>query len=300
MGYGASSAQNGLLQKDFHQMKLVRFGPSGAEKPGLVDADGHIRDLSAHLADVTGAVLQPGDLARLRLLDPATLPRVSGDVRLGTPLAGIGKIMCIGRNYAEHAAELDNDLPKEPLLFMKANSAINGPYDDVLIPRGSIQMDYEAELAVVIGLPAKYVSEADAMRHVAGYAIINDVSEREFQRERGGQMTKGKSCDTFAPIGPWLVTADEIADCQNLNVTTEVDGETRQSGNTRDMVFSVAHIVSYLSQFFTLYPGDVIATGTPSGVAGGMKPPGWVKPGQVVTIRIDGLGEQKSRYVADR
>lgn len=281
-------------------MKLVRFGPSGGEKPGLLDSQGHIRDLSAHLPDVTGAALQPGDLARLALLDPATLPLVGEGVRLGPPLAGIGKIMCIGRNYREHAAELDNDLPSEPLLFMKANSAINGPYDDVLIPRGSVQMDYEAELAVIIGRAAKYVSEADAMRHVAGYAIINDVSEREFQRERGGQMTKGKSGDTFAPIGPWLVTADEIADCQNLNVVTEVDGETRQSGNTCDMVFSVAHIVFYLSQFFTLYPGDVIATGTPAGVAGGMKPPGWVRPGQVVTIRIDGLGEQRTTYVADR
>lgn len=293
-------APKGLLQEEILSMKFVRFGPSGAEKPGLLDAEGHIRDLSGHLDDVTGAALLPGDVARLALLDPSSLPRVSEGVRLGTPLAGIGKIMCIGRNYREHAAELDNDLPTEPLLFMKANSAINGPCDDVLIPRGSVQMDYEAELAVVIGLPAKYVSEADAMRHVAGYMIINDVSERAFQRERGGQMTKGKSGDTFAPMGPWLVTADEVADCQNLNVTTEVDGEVRQKGNTRDMVFSVAHIVSYLSQFFTLYPGDVIATGTPAGVAGGMKPPGWVKPGQVVTIRIDGLGEQKSRYVADR
>jgi len=281
-------------------MKFVRFGPAGSEKPGLVDADGHIRDLSAHLPDVTGSTLQPGDLARLALLDPARLPLVGKGVRLGTPLSGIGKIMCIGRNYAEHAAELGSDLPTEPLLFMKANSAINGPYDDVLIPRGSIQMDYEAELGVVIGRAAKYVSEADAMRHVAGYTIINDVSEREMQRERGGQMTKGKSGDTFAPIGPWLVTADEIADCQNLNVMSQVDGETRQNGNTRDMVFSVAFIVSYLSHFFTLYPGDVIATGTPSGVAAGMKPPGWVKPGQVVTIRIDGLGEQRLTYVADK
>lgn len=281
-------------------MKLVRFGPLGSEKPGLVDAGGHIRDLSAHLPDVTGAALQPGDLARLALLDPAMLPLAGDGVRLGAPLAGIGKIMCIGRNYREHAAELDNALPTEPLLFMKANSAINGPYDDVLIPRGSVQMDYEAELGVVIGRPAKYVLQADAMRHVAAYTIINDVSEREMQRERGGQMTKGKSGDTFAPIGPWLVTADEIADCQNLTITTEVDGERRQSGNTRDMVFSVGYIISYLSHFFTLLPGDVIATGTPAGVAGGMKPPGWVAPGQTVTICIDGLGEQRSTYVADR
>lgn len=281
-------------------MKFVRFGPLGAEKPGLLDADGRIRDLSTHLDDVTGATLQPDVLTRLAKLDPASLPLVAEGVRLGTPLSGIGKIMCIGRNYREHAAELDNDLPNEPLLFMKANSAINGPYDDVLIPRGSVQMDYEAELAMVIGRVGKYVSEAEAMAHVAGFAIINDVSERSFQRERGGQMTKGKSGDTFAPIGPWLVTADEVADCQSLNVVTEVDGERRQSGNTSDMVFSAAHIVSYLSQFFTLHPGDVIASGTPAGVAGGMKPPGWVKPGQVVTIRIDGLGEQRSTYVADK
>lgn len=297
---GLISPPRGPRLEDIHVMKFVRFGPMGAEKPGLLDADGRIRDLSAHLDDVTGAALQPDVLARLARLDPASLPLVAEGARLGTPLSGIGKIMCIGRNYREHAAELDNDLPTEPLLFMKANSAINGPYDDVLIPRGSVQMDYEAELAVVIGRAGKYVSEADAMAHVAGFAIINDVSERHMQRERGGQMTKGKSGDTFAPIGPWLVTADEIADCQALNVVTEVDGERRQSGNTSDMVFSVAHIVSYLSQFFTLYPGDVIASGTPAGVAGGMKPPGWVKPGQVVTIRIDGLGEQRTTYVADR
>jgi 2-keto-4-pentenoate hydratase/2-oxohepta-3-ene-1,7-dioic acid hydratase in catechol pathway len=280
-------------------MKIVRFGPKGAEKPGLLDAAGKVRDLSAHVADITGSVLSPEGLARLRSVDPAGLPLAPEGVRLGTPLAGIGKIMCIGRNYREHAAELNNDLPTEPLLFMKANSAINGPYDDVLIPRGSVQMDYEAELAVVIGTPAKYVSQADAFSYVAGYAIIDDVSERAFQRDRGGQMTKGKSGDTFAPIGPWFVTADEIADPQNLRIVTEVDGETRQNGNTSDMVFPVAELVSYLSQFFTLYPGDVIATGTPSGVAGGMKPPGWVKPGQAVRIAIDGLGEQRSRFVPD-
>lgn len=281
-------------------MKFVRFGAPGTEKPGILDADGALRDLSAHLGDVTGAIFEPREMARLAAIDLASLPFAPMNARLGTPISGIGKIMCIGRNYSEHAAEMDNDLPTEPLLFMKANSSISGPYDDVLIPRGSVQMDYEAELAVVIGKAAKYVTEADALSHVGAYAIINDVSEREFQRERGGQMTKGKSGDTFAPIGPWLVTADEIADPQTLKVMTEVDGETRQNGVTSDMVFSVAHIVSYLSQFFTLHPGDVIATGTPSGVAGGMKPPGWVKPGQVVTIRIDGLGEQKTTYVADK
>ncbi|MCE9650772.1 MAG: fumarylacetoacetate hydrolase family protein [Parvibaculum sp.] len=280
-------------------MKIVRFGPPGAEKPGLLDAAGRVRDLSAHLSDITGAALSPESLARLRAIDPATLPLAPEGARLGTPVANIGKVMCIGRNYREHAAELNNDLPTEPLLFMKANSSINGPYDDVLIPRGSVQMDYEAELAVIIGSRAKYVSEADAFSYVAGYAIIDDVSERAFQRDRGGQMTKGKSGDTFAPIGPWLVTADEIADPQNIRILTQVDGETRQNGTTADMVFPVAELISYLSQFFTLYPGDVIATGTPSGVAGGMKPPGWVKPGQVVRITIDGLGEQRSRFVPD-
>ncbi len=281
-------------------MKIIRFGASGEEKPGLVDAAGALRDLSGHLDEVTGATLQPDELARLKAIDPATLPLVPAGARLGVPLSGIGKIMCIGRNYSEHAAEMDNDLPTEPLLFMKANSSINGPYDEVLIPRGSVQMDYEAELGVVIGRRAKYVSEADALSHVGAYTIINDVSERAFQRERGGQMTKGKSCDTFAPVGPWLVTVDEIADPQNLHVTTKVDGVMRQQGITADMVFPVAHLISYLSHFFTLHPGDIIATGTPAGVAGGMKPPGWVKPGQVVTINIDGLGEQRSTYVADK
>jgi 2-keto-4-pentenoate hydratase/2-oxohepta-3-ene-1,7-dioic acid hydratase in catechol pathway len=281
-------------------MKFVRFGPRFAEKPGLVDAEGRIRDLSGVLEDLDGLALTGDVLAGLRTVDPASLPLAPEGARLGAPLGGIGKIMCIGRNYREHAAEMDNDLPTEPLLFMKANSAINGPYDDVLIPRGSVQMDYEAELGVVIGQTAKYVSEVDALSCVAGYMIINDVSERAFQRERGGQMTKGKSGDTFAPLGPWFVTADEIADPQALRIVTKVDGETRQDGITSDMVFSVAYIVSYLSQFFTLHPGDVIATGTPAGVAGGMKPPGWVKPGQVVTIMIDGLGEQCSTYVADK
>lgn len=280
-------------------MKLVRFGPRGAEKPGLLDAGGKVRDLTDYLQDITGAALSPEGLARLAEIDPLRLPLAPEGARLGAPVARIGKIMCIGRNYREHAAELNNDLPSEPLLFMKANSAINGPYDDVLIPRGSVQMDYEAELAVIIGRPTKYVSEAEALSRVAGYAIIDDVSERAFQRERGGQMTKGKSGDTFAPIGPWLVTTDEIADPQNIRILTEVDGETRQNGNTADMVFPVAQLISYLSQFFTLHPGDVIATGTPSGVAGGMKPPGWVRPGQTVRIAIDGLGEQRSLFVPD-
>jgi 2-keto-4-pentenoate hydratase/2-oxohepta-3-ene-1,7-dioic acid hydratase in catechol pathway len=280
-------------------MKLVRFGAKGAEKPGLLDGAGRVRDLSAHVADIDGAALSPASLARLKAIDPVSLPLAPEGVRLGACVGGIGKIACIGRNYREHAAELNNELPTEPLLFMKATSAINGPYDDVLIPLTATQMDYEAELAVVIGRPAKYVSKADALFHVAGYAIIDDVSERAFQRDRGGQMTKGKSCDTFAPIGPWLVTADEIADPQALRIRTEVDGGVRQNGTTADMVFPVAELISYLSEFFTLEPGDVVATGTPSGVAGGMKPPGWVKAGQVVRITIDGLGEQRSRFVAD-
>lgn len=280
-------------------MKLVRFGPRGAEKPGLLDAEGRVRDLSGHVPDINGETLVPAVLARLRALDPASLPLAPEGVRLGACVAGTGKIMCIGLNYRDHAAETNQELPKEPLLFMKATSAINGPYDDVLIPRGSTEMDYEGELAVVIGRPAKYVSQADALSHVAGYAIIDDVSERVFQRLRGGQMTKGKSCDTFAPLGPWLVTADEVADPQNLRIQTEVDGELRQNALTAGMAFSVAELISYLSHFFTLQPGDVIATGTPPGVAAGMNPPRWIEPGQTVTIRIDGLGEQRSRFVQD-
>lgn len=281
-------------------MKLVRFGERGAEKPGLLDEAGRVRDLSAHLPDIAGGALSPTSLGALARIDPASLPLVPANMRLGTCLSGIGKIMCIGLNYREHAIETGQDLPKEPLLFMKALSAINGPYDDVVIPRASTQMDYEVELAVIIGTAAKYVSEDKALAHVAGYAVMNDVSERHFQRERGGQMTKGKSCDTFAPIGPWLVTADEVPDPQNLRLYTEVDGEKRQDGSSADMVFTVARLVSYLSQFFTLHPGDVISTGTPAGVASGMKPQAWVKSGQTVKLGIDGLGEQKLRYIADR
>lgn len=280
-------------------MKLVRFGPPGLEKPGVLDAEGRIRDLSEVVPDIGGLTLQPDALERLRALDPVTLPLVSAGARLGPCVAGTGKIMCIGLNYRDHAAETGQELPKEPLLFMKATSAINGPFDDVMIPRGAEAMDHEAELGVVVGRTAKYVSEADALDHVAGYCIVNDVSERVFQRQRGGQMTKGKSCDTFAPMGPWLVTPDEVPDPQALSIRLDVDGETRQDGTTADMVFSVAHILSYLSHFFTLRTGDVIATGTPAGVAGAMTPPQFLKPGQTVTIRIEGLGAQRSRFVAD-
>jgi 2-keto-4-pentenoate hydratase/2-oxohepta-3-ene-1,7-dioic acid hydratase in catechol pathway len=281
-------------------MRLVRFGPKGAEKPGCLDDAGRVRDLSAAVNDIAGAVLTPEGLAPLKLLDPENLPLAPEGVRLGTPLAGIGKVVCIALNYSDHAAEMASELPKEPKIFMKALSAVNGPYDVVPIPRTSTEMDYEAELAVIIGKPAKYVSEADALSHVAGYAIINDVSERVFQKQRGGEMTKGKSGDGFAPIGPWLVTADEIADPQALDLLTLVDGEQRQKGNSSSMIFGVAKIISYLSEFFTLNTGDVIATGTPHGVAAGMKPPRFVQSGQVVTIRIKGLGEQRVTYIRDK
>jgi len=280
-------------------MRLVRFGAKGAEKPGCLDEAGRVRDLSAMVPDIAGEVLTPAGLARLKLIDPGNLPLAPSGARLGAPLSGIGKIVCIALNYRDHAAEMVSELPKEPKIFMKAISAVNGPYDAVPIPRTSTEMDYEAELAVVIGAPAKYVSEADAMRHVAGYAIINDVSERVFQKARGGEMTKGKSGDGFAPIGPWLVTADEISDPQKLGIETWVDGERRQKGNSADMVAGVAKLVSYLSEFFTLNTGDVIATGTPHGVAAGMKPPRFVQSGQTVRIRIEELGEQRTAYVKD-
>ena len=280
-------------------MKLVRYGEKGAEKPGLIDAGGRLRDLSREISDIGPAALVPEVLDRLKALEAEALPLVDGSPRLGTPLTGIGKLCCIGRNYAEHAKESGGEVPPEPMLFMKATSAINGPYDDVPMPRGAAAVDYEAELGVVIGKTAKYVAEADAFDHVAGYVIFNDATERDFQRNRGGQFTKGKSCDGFAPIGPWLVTRDEVPDPQKLAITLTVDGEIRQNGTTADMVYKVAHLVSYLSLFFTLHTGDVIATGTPSGVAMGMNPPGYIQSGQVVRIEITGLGHQESRFVAD-
>lgn len=281
-------------------MRLVRFGEKGAEKPGCLDDAGRVRDLSAVVPDIAGEVLTPDGLARLRLLDPENLPLAPEGVRLGAPLSGIGKVVCIALNYRDHAAEMTSELPKEPKIFMKAISAVNGPYDVVPIPRTSTEMDYEGELAVIIGKPAKYVAVENAMEHVAGYAIINDVSERVFQKARGGEMTKGKSGDGFAPIGPWLVTADEVADPQKLDIETYVDQERRQKGNSANMVVGVAGIISYLSEFFTLNTGDVIATGTPHGVAAGMKPPRFVQSGQSVTIRISGLGEQRTTYVKDK
>lgn len=281
-------------------MKLLRYGPAGAEKPGLLHTDGTIRDLSGVVPDLAGAVLHPDGLAALAATDPRSLPVVAGDTRLGPCVAGTGKFICIGLNYADHAAESGMAVPPEPVIFMKATSAICGPNDPIIIPRGSAKTDWEVELAVIIGKPAKYVSQAEAMDHVAGYAVTNDVSERAFQTERAGQWTKGKSCDNFGQIGPWLVTRDEVADPQDLAMWLTVNGEKMQDGSTRTMVYGVAHVVSYLSQFMTLHPGDVISTGTPPGVGMGMKPPRYLKPGDVVELGIAGLGQQRQDVVADR
>lgn len=281
-------------------MKLIRHGAPGAEKPGLIDAEGKARDLSAHVADIGGALLT--DLSPLAGIDPKSLPLVPEGARLGPCVANVGKFICIGLNYSDHAAETGHAIPSEPVIFMKASSAICGPNDDVIIPRGSKKTDWEVELGVVIGKPAKCVSEAEALDHVAGYCTINDVSERSFQAEREGQWTKGKSCDTFGPLGPlgpWLVTRDEIEDPQALDMWLDVNGERRQSGSTRTMVYGVAHLVSYLSQFFTLHPGDVISTGTPPGVGLGMTPETYLASGDVVALGISGLGEQRQTFIAD-
>jgi 2-keto-4-pentenoate hydratase/2-oxohepta-3-ene-1,7-dioic acid hydratase in catechol pathway len=280
-------------------MKLVRFGAPGSEKPGILDKNGAIRDLSGVVADIGGAILSDEGLDRLRGIDLAGLPTANAGARLGPCVAGVGKFVCIGLNFADHAAESGLQVPPEPIIFMKATSAICGPDDDVRIPRGSEKTDWEVELGVVIGSHAKYVSEADAMKHVAGYCVCNDVSERAFQTERAGQWTKGKSSDTFGPTGPWLVTRDEVADPQNLKMWLKVNGETRQDGSTKTMVFGVAHLVSYLSQFMSLHPGDVISTGTPPGVGMGMKPPTYLKVGDVVELGIEGLGAQRQTCVAD-
>ena len=279
-------------------MKLLRYGPKGSEKPALLDASGAIRDLSGIVDDIAGAVLSPEGLARLAALDPATLPTLP-EGRIGACVANTGKFICVGLNYADHAKETGKAPPEEPILFMKATTAINGPNDDVEIPRGSKKADWEVELGVVIGTRAKYVSEDNALDYVAGYCLVNDVSERAFQSERGGQWTKGKSHDTFGPIGPWLVTSDEIADPQNLGLWLDVDGVRRQTGNTSTMIFTVAHLVSYISQFMTLEPGDVIATGTPPGVGMGIKPePIFLREGQIMTLGIDGLGSQRQTTIA--
>ena len=275
-------------------MKLLRVGDSGAEVPAILDAAGVPRSLAGIVPDIAGATLTSEGLAKLRGLDPATLPALPSDARIGPCVGAVGKFICIGLNYADHAAESGMPVPPEPVIFLKANSAIVGPNDEVLIPRGSKKTDWEVELGVVIGKAASYVSEAEAMDHVAGYCVINDVSEREFQLERAGTWDKGKCCDTFGPIGPWLVTADEVPDPQALSMWLEVDGHRYQNGSTRTMVYGVRHLVHYVSQFMTLHPGDVISTGTPPGVGMGQKPaPVYLKGGEVMRLGIEGLGEQR-------
>ena len=279
-------------------MKLLRHGASGAEKPGILHSDGTVRDLSAIVSDIGGDVLSDAGIAKIRAADPARLPIVQG-ARLGPCVAGTGKFICIGLNYSDHAAETGATVPPEPIIFMKATSAICGPNDPIVIPRTSEKTDWEVELAVIIGKKAKYVSEADAMDYVAGYAVTNDVSERAFQTERSGQWTKGKSCDNFGQIGPYLVTRDEVADPQNLSMWLTVNGTKMQNGSTTTMVYGVKYLVSYLSQFMTLHPGDVISTGTPPGVGLGMKPPKYLKAGDVVELGIEGLGQQRQDVIAD-
>ena len=278
-------------------MKLLRYGPKGREKPGLLDSEGRIRDLSSVVSEIGGALLSDEVIARIRAAKPSTLPVVDGNPRLGACVGGVGKFVCIGLNYSDHAAEAGLQVPSEPVLFMKATSSISGPNDDIEIPRKSVKTDWEVELGVVIGKPAKYIDEKQALAHVAGYCTINDVSEREFQIERCGQWVKGKSADSFGPIGPWLVTRDEVPDPQRLDLWLEVNGHRYQNGNTRTMVFTVANIVSYVSQFMSLHPGDVISTGTPPGVGLGLKPPTYLKAGDVVELGIAGLGTQKQLCV---
>ncbi len=279
-------------------MKLLRYGPSGREKPGLLDADGKISDLSGIVSNIDSSVLAPSRLEHLRKFDPAKLPLVRGTPRLGVPYIGIGKFIAIGLNFSDHAAESGMPVPQEPIVFMKATTCITGPNDGIVLPKGSTKTDWEVELGAVIGTKAQYVEKADALKYVAGYCVINDVSERQFQLERGSQWDKGKGCDTFGPIGPYLVTTDEITDPQDLEMWLDVNGEKRQRGNTKTMVFDVAHLVSYISQFMTLMPGDIITTGTPPGVGMGMKPQQFLKAGDVVTLGIRGLGEQKQRVTA--
>lgn len=280
-------------------MKLLRYGAAGSEKPGILDNDGHIRDLSDVVGDISGGWLGDESLAKLRVLDPASLPLVEGSPRIGPCVGTVGKFICIGLNYADHAAESGMALPEEPVIFAKATSAICGPNDNVEIPRGSTATDWEVELGVVIGKHTKYVSKQDALTHVAGYCVINDLSERDFQLHRSGQWIKGKSCDTFGPVGPWLVTRDEVPDPQNLSMWLEVDGHRYQQGSTRTMHFDVATVISHLSQFMSLQPGDIISTGTPPGVGMGQKPdPVYLRPGQTMRLGIEGLGEQEQKTAA--
>lgn len=279
-------------------MKLVRFGAKGTEKPGLVDDAGHIRDLSAHVGDIAGEVLAPDRLRRLAGLDPQSLPLIEGVSRLGSPVAGIGKILAIGLNYREHAEETGATVRSDPMLFSKAITSLSGPNDPIVLPRGSEKTDWEVELAVIIGSRAAYVDEDKALEVIAGYAVINDVSERAFQKERGGQFIKGKSADSFGPLGPWLVTRDEIAEPQNLALWCDLNGERRQDSNTGRMIFPVAYLVSHISQFMTLLPGDVIATGTPSGVGMGCKPPRYLRAGDVLECGVEALGRQRHEVIA--
>jgi 2,4-diketo-3-deoxy-L-fuconate hydrolase len=279
-------------------MKLVRYGASGRERPGVIDATGAIRDLSSHVTDIRGDALTNAGLAKLRAINPATLPLVSGDQRYGAPVSSVGKFICVGLNFSDHAAESGMAVPEQPVIFMKATSAIVGPNDDVVLPRGAEKADWEVELGVVIGDVARDVSVAEALSHVAGYVIVNDLSERAFQLEHGGQWVKGKSCDTFGPIGPWLVTRDEVPDPQALAMTLSVNGHRYQNGSSRTMVFGVAHLVSYISRYMSLHPGDVISTGTPAGVGLGQKPPVYLRAGDVMELAIDGLGQQRQRVVA--
>ncbi|WP_061931453.1 fumarylacetoacetate hydrolase family protein [Aureimonas sp. AU22] len=280
-------------------MKLLRVGPNGQERPAIRLEDGSIRDLSGIVDDIAGEALSDAGLQKIRAADLNALPAIEGSPRIGPCVGRVGKFICVGLNYADHAAESGMAVPAEPVLFMKATSAIVGPNDDVVIPKGSIKPDWEVELGVVIGTEARYVSEADALNHVAGYCVVNDISERHFQAERGGQWVKGKSADTFGPIGPWLVTRDEVADPQALSMWLEVDGHRYQDGSTKTMVFGVAHLVHYISQFMSLQPGDVITTGTPPGVGMGIKPePVWLKPGNVMRLGVEGLGEQRQNVKA--
>ena len=279
-------------------MKLVRYGNPGREKPGLIDAEGKLRDLSGVVPDIGPAQLAATSLAKLRKVNPAKLPLVRGRPRYGCPVAQVGKFVAIGLNYADHAAESGVPVPKEPVVFMKATTCIQGPNDPVMLPRGSVKSDWEVELGVVIGTAARYVTRKDALQHVAGYCLVNDVSEREYQLERGPQWDKGKGCDTFGPVGPWLVTPDELANVQRLDMWLDVNGQRMQTGNTRTMIFDVAKIVSYVSEFMTLMPGDIITTGTPPGVGMGMKPQRFLKKGDVMTLGIQGLGEQRQEVVA--
>ena len=274
-------------------MKLLRHGPKGAEKPALIDADGRLRDLSRVLPDIVPGTLSPHSLQRLRDLDTATLPAIESAGRIAVPWAGMGKFICVGLNYSDHAAETGAPVPTEPILFTKTLSSLIGPNDPVVLPKGSVKSDWEVELGIVIGSKARYVEEADALNHVAGYCVVNDLSEREYQMERGGTWDKGKGCDTFGPVGPWLVTADEVPDPQALSMWLDVNGRRFQNGSTKTMIFGVAHLVSYISRFMTLYPGDLISTGTPPGVGLGQKPPVFLKAGDTIELGIAGLGQQR-------